>query len=56
MFNIFIGANQCLSQDWQIFQFTSYQFFFTVIKPKDQLFVRGIWGDEMREKARKSAV
>ena len=31
-------------------------FFFTVIKTKDQLFVRGIWGDEMREKARKSAV
>ena len=30
--------------------------FFTVIKTKDQLFVRGIWGDEMREKARKSAV
>ena len=31
-------------------------FFFTFIKTKDQLFVRGIWGDEMREKARKSAV
>ena len=31
-------------------------FFFTVIRTKDQLFVRGIWGDKMREKARKSAV
>ena len=40
----------------RIDKFTSYQIFFTVIKTKDQLFVRGIWGDEMREKARKSAV
>ena len=28
-------------------------FFFTVIKTKDQLFLRGFWADKMREKARK---
>ena len=31
-------------------------FFFTVIKTKDQLFLRGIWADKMRKKAHKLAV
>ena len=31
-------------------------FFFTVIKTKDQLFLRGIWADKMRNKAHKLAV
>ena len=32
------------------------KFFFTVIKTKDQLFLRGIWADKMRKKAHKLAV